>query len=122
MPIFVWEQHIDQVEEKKCLHITNASIKIYLTSKLSTTKNTVIPFSDDLAKKMLIGLWFKCTNLLHVRIFCPEIVSVAINIFPVRSNLKCNKKVDAPPVEKLTTCLSCGRRMFVSKLKCGFTG
>ena len=29
-------------------------------------------------------------SLNHVNFCCPEIVSVAVNIFPVCSNLKCN--------------------------------
>ena len=48
MPISLWQQYIDQVEEESCRNITNVSIKVYLISKLSTTKSTVISVSGDL--------------------------------------------------------------------------
>ena len=60
--------------------------------------------------------------LNQVNIFCSEIHSVAINIFLVCSILKCNNNVDTSPLtEQFTSCLSSGRRMFVWKLKSGFT-
>lgn len=99
--ITLWANQVHQVEIGKCYKITKASVRIFETKNLSTTKDTVISIIEDIGQ-------VQCTD---TELKPDEIVSK-------------NLEIESASCQKVNTCNICKRSIGdvneqVEYIKCG---
>ena len=119
IPITVWEDHFQNIDEYTWYHFTRLNLKNYFGQKLSTTKSTSITKEDtDTPIPQLndteIDHYVNQTNSFQKKeeiLCCPEISHVSLEIYFACTNKECKRQVTKLPGKKIVTCIYCSRAM-----------
>ena len=100
----VWEEHIEETQEGEFYTVTGCKLRFYYGKCLSTSREITV---TGAAKQALPDTPKKESTILCY----PEILNVAINMYPVYNNKDCKTKINGNPGTKLVKYLSCNRYM-----------
>ena len=109
IPLSVWQEHIEQVQEGQFYTITNCNLRHYYGKRLATTKSSVVTgaenqdISDVPIKEQRVDTF----------ICCPDILNLSVNKYPICNNKSCRKKLNPTAGTKFVRCLYCNRNMLL---------
>ena len=126
MPISIWADLIDSIEEDVPDKITEVSVRCFRQKKLSSTGNSVaVPTEESI---MCDVNWTNITlhSILpqaptHTVFCCPDIDNVTLNVWPICTKKRCGKNVTPTPGAQIVRCSSCSSTMLLSKCECGLS-
>ena len=107
MELSLWGKQIDHIRDEQFYTLTNCRLKHFYGKKLSTTEETIITTAEK--QQIVSETPEKPRNI----ICCPDILNVAVNIYPVCNNKDCKKKVAVNPGSKILRCHGCNRSMLL---------
>ena len=125
--ITIWENLLEEISEETMYLFQNIFLKDFYGLKLTTTRATIVssegPVSFTLPQNAIttyMELNKQLKNRLHPKIFCPEVVSVILDVSPGGTNIACGRPVVVIPDQPSTSCQQCDTTMKVSKCSCIF--
>lgn len=125
MPLTIWNDLIQQIEEDKWYSFTDLNLKHYFGLKLSTTKRTTvsnvdmevpIPSLSDDAVTQHQSHSDDIHHKLNPILCCPEISSVNIEILHCCVNKTCLQIVTTIPGKRVVSCQHCKNTMRADKV------
>ena len=127
IPMSIWKDTIDLVEEGKYYKFTNVAAKYFFDQKLCTRESTeVIVLEDGDAPTInweIIDLnppQVTPKKATLMTLHSPDILSVKLNLYPICIRSNCSKKITVLPGDEVVQCKDCGRSMLLEKCKRGF--
>ena len=106
--VSVWDNHIQQTENKQFYTATNCKLKQYFGTRLTTIVNTTV----TKAKEQDMSSVEQSQNKQNW-VCCPEIMNVYPTGYPVCNNKDCRNIISENPGSNVVRCLHCNRAMLL---------